>query len=227
MKEKKFFLEHAIHFATLCAVVALILFIPGSIAANNKVRIFCLVMVGVLLVTGGVILYLAHRAKKGRLHYFLYDRRRQISLPASELSFDRIREGIDLYIQDYSEDVVSLWKEVPQKLRIQLEGDTAFLPLVAYRMLFELSQLDAVDVLAVFEGADRRAVGYLCRAIRNNNDADMADYIFEMKTRMPSDSSRISLFFSKNRSLFEQRMLRYVEHHFEEFYADPPRRAQK
>ncbi|MBQ8357171.1 MAG: hypothetical protein IJX39_05115 [Clostridia bacterium] len=218
MKENKFFSEHAIHLATACAVLALLLFIPASVVKTTGVRVFFFVMVALLMVGGCVILYLSHRTKGGRIHYFLYDRRRNTVLPKSALNFELIRDSVDCYLSEYIENALSLWKEIPKKLRIRLEEEPQFKPLIAYRMLAELSTKDPENILDTFSNADDRAVGYICRAIHDSDDADMADYLFELKKNIEHDRARISVFFNKNRRCFEERMLRYVERHFEEFY---------
>lgn len=223
MKKNKFLLTYAVRLATLCAVLALVLFIPASMTESNGLRIFLIVWIALLGTVGCVFLYLAQRQKGERYHYFLYDHRRRKVLPKSELSADLIREGMDRYLSSYTEDVASLWNDIPKRLRIQLEGDAAFRPLVAYRMLLELSGREPEDILSRFKDADDRAVGYLCRAIRDGGDADMADFIFDLKKNSRREQTRIPGFFRKNHRFFEESMLYYTERNMGAFYMDKAR----
>jgi hypothetical protein len=220
VKKNQFFFEHGLHLATFCAVLGLLFFIPASMTQILGLRVFFGVLIAMLLAVGVVFLYLSHRAKKKRVHYFLYDHRRKLNLPMSALSPDLIREKMDAYLSRYTDSVESLWQEIPKKLRLQLEADTQFLPLISYRMLLDLSEKDAPVISDIFENADSRAVGYICRAIRDAGDADLADYIFEMKKNIEESSTRIPTFFHKNHRLFEERMLRFVELHMSDFYMD-------
>lgn len=223
MRQNKFLLEHAMHIASACAVLALILFIPAAVSSSVGLSVFLYVMIVLLLVGGGIVMYMAHRGKGERANYFLYDRRRELSLPKESLCFETVNEGVELYLSDYVEQVVDLWTEIPKKLRIQLDGDAAFRPLIAYRMLLELSEREPEEILACFEEADDRIIAYLCRAIKEGGDRDMADYIFELKRYIDRECNHVPVFFRKNRRGFQDRMLRYAERHMSDFYMDKKR----
>ena len=90
-------------------------------------------------------------------------------------------------------------------------------------MLIEISKKSEDQALSVFENADSRAVGYLCRSIRDAGDEDLADYVFGLKKNFEENQTRIPTFFHKNKRLFEDRMLRHVEHHVSDFYMDVPK----
>lgn len=217
MKQNKFLLEHALHLATACAVLALILFIPASVSQNRGIGIFFYIVSAVMLVGGGVVLYLAYRAKAGYANYFLYEKETGECLPFSELNAKRVRDGVDGYLAPYAQDTVSLWGEIPKELRVKLTREPAFLPLIAYRMLLAICECEG-EAPIMFLGADDRAVGYVCRAIRDNGDENMADYVYELKKS--GDRARISAFFGKNRRIFEERMLRYVKRHENAFIVE-------
>lgn len=223
MKQKKFLFDHAIHVATACAVLALLLFIPAVLTGSKGLGVFLYIVIALLLVGGGVILYLAHRERGERANYFLYDRRRETARPHDSLSFQLVKDGVEAYLSDYVEDVADLWVDIPKKLRIQLDGDTAFRPLIAYRMLLELSTRTPEEIIACFECADTRVVGYLCRAVKEGGDSEMADYIFELKRYIDRERAHIPVFFRKNLRCFEDRMLRYVERNMSDFYMDKKR----
>lgn len=227
MKENKFLLEHALQLASGCAILALILFILATMSKIRGLGIFFYILSFLLLAVGGVILYLAHREKNDRIHYFLYDEKRNMNLPLTSLNGERVRNGMDRYLFEYQKDLLLFWEDIPKALRMRLEQESVFRPLVAYRLLLALSECDSEDAQSVFARADDRAVGYLCRAIRDNGDEDMADYIFEMKKNAERDHARIGLFFRKNRRCFEERMLRYTKRHINDFFAENDHTSKK
>ncbi|MBO5355307.1 MAG: hypothetical protein J6B09_04490 [Clostridia bacterium] len=220
MKKNQFFFEHGLHLATVCAVLGLLLFIPASMTPVLGLRIFFGILVAICLAVGVVFLYLSHHAKKERVHFFLYDQEKGSNLPMSALTPELIQEKTDAYLSEYTDSIIGLWQDIPKKLRLRLETDTQFLPLISYRMLLELSFRDASELLSVFEKADIRAVGYVCRAVRDAGDGELADYIFQLKKNIEENRARIPAFFHKNKRLLEERMLRFVECHIGDFYMD-------
>ncbi len=221
MKENKFLLERALHLASACAVLALILFVPATMSQNKGLGIFFYILSALLLIVGGVILYLAHRAKKGQINCFLRDAETGESLSVNALDAETVRKETDRYLGAYSKDILSLWRDIPRELRARLEREGTFRPLVAYRLLLALSECEEAQIRATFTQADSRAVGYICRAIRDSGDGDMADYIFELKRNAERDTARIGGFFRKNRGCFADRMLRYVKRNIQDFYIVP------
>ena len=217
---QKFLAEYAKHLASVLAVLALILFIPAGVTQSLGLRIFFIVLIVLLLCGGITLLYLGHKAASKILNYFLYDAEHQKKIPKHELSFELIEKGISLYLEEYVDDAVLLWEEIPQKLRMRLGDEPQFRPLVAYRMLYALSDLSPRDVRVAFEGADDRTVSYLCRSLADVGDKQMADFLFDLKKKGEETTTKVVGFFRKNRTLFEERMLRFVKEHLREFDLD-------
>lgn len=217
---QKFLAEYAKHLASVLAVLALILFIPAGITQSMGLRIFFIVLIGLLLAGGITLLYLGHKAASKILNYFLYDAELQRKIPKYELSFELVEKGISLFLKEYVDDPVLLWEEMPQKLRMHLGDEPQFRPLVAYRMLYALSDLNARDISVIFEGSEERTVSYLCRSLADAGDKQMADFIFNLKKKGKEEHTRMIGFFRKNRTLFEERMLRFVKEHLREFDLD-------
>ena len=217
---QKFLAEYAKHLASVLAVLALILFIPAGVTQSLGLRIFFIVLIVLLLCGGITLLYLGHKAASKILNYFLYDAEHQKKIPKHELSFELIEKGISLYLEEYVDDAVLLWEEIPQKLRMRLGDEPQFRPLVAYRMLYALSDLSPRDVRVAFEGADDRTVSYLCRSLADVGDKQMADFLFDLKKKGEETTTTGVGFFRKNRTLFEERMLRFVKEHLREFDLD-------
>lgn len=214
---QKFLAEYAKFLASLLAVVALILFIPAGVAASLGLRIFFIVLIVLLLAGGVTILYFGHKAESKIINYFLFDTKQKKKISKQDLSFEHVEKGMMLYIKEYVDDPVLLWDDMPQRFRKRLGDEPQFRPLVAYSMLRALSGLSARDILVIFKGTDDRNVAYLCRSLSDAGDKQMADFVFELKKNSETESAKITAFFRKNRTLFEERMLRFVKEHLGEF----------
>ena len=220
MKTASFLRIYATRLAFFLAVVALLLFIPASLTASVGLRIFLSVLIVLLLIGGGILLFLGNR-RGAQVHYFLYDRRRARKKPREELSAEGILEDVSFYLRPFVEDDMALWQDLPKPLRLQLEGEPQFRPLVMYRMLYLLSLCDEERIYSVFSSASERVVTYVCRSIADGGDNEMADYVYHLKKR--ADRERICIFFQKNTACCAARALRFVEQNFEDFFVQRSR----
>ena len=218
MKIGAFLRNYATKLAFACALAAFFLFIPAALTASMGLRAFLIVMIALLLLGGCVLVFLGNRRGAGRLHYFLYDRRRGQNYPREELNADIVQDAMAHYLHPFVGDEISLWKEIPKPLRLQLEGEEQFRPLVMYHMLTLLSAREPQEALAIFGETSEQTVTYLCRAISECGDGELADYIYHLKKNFACEQERISLFFTKNKRTFEARVMRYLDRHFDEFY---------
>lgn len=213
-----FLRNYATRLAFICAIVALLLFIPASLTVSTSLRTFLIVMIVMLLLGGAILLFCGNRRNVGQVHYFLYDRRRDLFYKEEDLTPEIIQDAIDYYLRDFTENELALWKELPKPLCLQLEGEEQFRPLVMYRMLSILSAQDPDVAMTAFGEASEHTVTYLCRALSDAEDSELADYIYHLKKHFENEKERIRFFFPKNKRTFANRVMRYVERHFDDFY---------
>ena len=226
MKIGSFLRNYATKLAFVCALAAFLLFVPAALTASMGLRAFLVVLIVMLLFAGCVLVFLGNKRGAGRLHYFLYDRRRGRNYPREELNADIVQDAMAHYLHPFVSEEILLWKEIPKPLRLQLEGEEQFRPLVMYHMLTMLSARDPQDALAVFAAAGEQTVTYLCRTISECGDGELADYIYHLKKNFATERERIALFFVKNKRTFAARMMRYLDRHFDEFYVARARIAK-
>ena len=218
MKIGAFLRNYATKIAFACAFAAFLLFIPAALTVSTGLRAFLIVLIVIFLLGGGFLLFLGNRRDAGRVHYFLYDRRRGRNYPREELNIDIVQDAISHYLRTFLSEEILLWQEIPKPLRLQLEGEEQFRPLVMYHMLTLLSAREPQEALAIFGETSEQTVTYLCRAISECGDGELADYIYHLKKNFAGEQERISLFFAKNKRTFAARMMRYLDRHFDEFY---------
>ena len=218
MKISVFLRNYATRVAIIAAVVALILFIPASLTASTALRVFLIVCILLLLGGGGVLLFWSNRRNGPQVNYFLYDRRRARSRRYHELDVDVVQDAMGYYLHPFAQDQSLLWKELPKELLLQLDAQTQFKPLVTYRLLYALAECEAGQIYKIFSEAQEQTVTYLCHAIGDIGDNEMADFIYHLKRKRLNDHERVVQFFQKNKQRFAVRALRYVEQNFDLFY---------
>lgn len=210
--------NYATHIASLMALVALVLFIPASLTSSTVLRVFLIIFIVLLLGGGGVLLFLRSRHNGPRVHFFLYDRRRGRSRRYDELDAEAVQDAMAYYLSPFTKDATSLWRVIPKALLMQLDAQTQFRPLVTYRLLYLLSACDEEQIYQTFSQANERVVGYLCRAIGEEGDNEMADFVYHLKQKRICDRERVVQFFQKNKQRFAARALLCVERNFDRFY---------
>ena len=218
MKISVFLRNYATRFAFIAAIVALILFIPAALTESIVLRVFLIILI-VLFLCGGVALLFWGTQRHGpQVHYFLYDRRRSRSRRREELDAEVVQDAMAYYLRPLTQEPLSLWRELPKPFLLELEAQAQFAPLVTYRLLFLLSECGAEQIYTIFSKAKGSVVTYLCRAIGDAGDHEMADFIYHLKHKRIEDRERVVQFFQKNKQHFATRALRYVEQNFELFY---------
>ncbi len=218
MKISSFLRNYATRLAFLLAFVALILFIPASLTASIGLRIFLIVLIVLMLGGGVALLFWGSRRNGPQVHYFLYDRRRARSRRYHEMDADTVQDAMAYYLHSFTQEPLSLWREIPKPLLLQLDAQPQFRPLVTYRLLYLLSECDAERIYEIFSAASGSAVTYHCRAIGDAGDSEMADFIYHLKQKRIGDKERVVQFFQKNKQCFAVRALRCVERDFDLFY---------
>lgn len=222
MKKDQFLAKYGFHLASLCAVIALVLVIFAA-TADPVLGIVLSIIALLFMIGGGVILYLGYRAKTDltpRSEQKAENAGAQQSEEEEDLSFADVLAGIEEYFGEDLRDIPALWQEIPRSLRARLEEQPVFRPLLAFRMFWELSCKQDNEIAAQFADADAKAIGYLCGALCEADLEELADRIYELKTKAAGESARIATFFRKCRSFLEEQMVLYVEAHMEEFGSD-------
>ena len=211
MKQKKFVEQHAKTLSFVLIGLALFFFILAAWLKNGVGFGFCIVLF-LLCFVGSVALFAyAGKGVQSRVCYFYYDRDRHCRIPQDALTFEIANASIEHYLFEYVQEPLDLLDDVPKDLRIQLQAEPAFAPLIAFKMLYELALLEPSALLQRFTAADERAIGFACRALAKCNEAEMADLISKMKRNVQSERNRIVAFFTKNRRWFEGRILHYIK----------------
>ena len=220
MNLKKILKDYGSRLALLAAAIALILFIPASLTDSTGLRAFLIIMVVLLLGCGGTILFFATKLQSLKKHYFLYDSRTGQSISREALNETIVQERINAYLKGFDRSALSLWESIPDSLSAALSRDTAYGPLVMYRMLAALAGCPERHIIMLFTKSNPDVVSYLCRTIGKSGDKELADYILTLKKTANTSNANISAFFKKNAERFSARALHYVQKNFDSYYVD-------
>ncbi len=222
----KFIKEYGTRVAVIATAIALLLFIPAGLAKSTLLSVFLIVLIVLFLAAAVALLFLAKKEHLGDVHYFLYHPETHRTMPRSALNERLLRERVSLYLGAFGRTPLSLWDEIPKELRVELSVEPQFRPVLAYSMLLALADCNEEQIAVVFEQADARAVSYVCKALSEAEDADLANYLFELKKQRGGNAALVTPFFKKNAPRFSARALRYIQKNFDEFYVERSRFAK-
>ena len=222
----KFIKEYGTRAAVIATAIALLLFIPAGLAKSAFLSVCFILLIVLFLALAATLLFLAKKEHLGDVHYFLYHPETRRTMPRSALDEKLLRERVSRYLNAFGRTPLSLWDDIPKELRVELSVEPQFRPVIAYSMLLALSDCREEQLVAVFEQADVRAVSYVCKALSDAEDGDLANYLYELKKNKSDDAACVTSFFKKNAPRFSVRALRFIQKNFDEFYVERSRFAK-
>ena len=174
-----------------------------------------------LILIGVAVLAFLLLAHDGDANFFLYDRKTQRNLSEEELTFERINSRMGYYMTLVSSSQEQVWsKNVLASENVRFGQNGVYKPLVAYKMLYDLIELDSPEVWELFTGAEADVISPLCRVLSSCGERDMSDALLDAYegAESVSDIEWARDFIMGNAKYIRRRMREYVLANIEEFY---------
>ncbi len=201
------------------AVVAVVLFVFGIIydGAYTFVKIFMLAGAVLCLLLAGELVFVSRFASNGEVpNYFLYDGKSKRNITADKLTPTMVHAKMSRYISAYAPSEGKLWTDGVLE-RDDLDMDDVFKPLVAYKLLFDLAEMDVEKGWKCFENASFETVDFLCSCLEMNAELEVAGNIRKMKQVRPFNVKYIRDYLVSNKGYLQTKMMMYVRENLEEF----------
>lgn len=200
--------------------ISLFLFLVPGTASFFKV---CLIIIGVLCVLMGLgLLATLYLGRDNDPNFFLYDTKTQRNLPAEELTFDRVNSRMSYFLTTLSTSQEKLWADntLAQGGTGRFGVNDVYRPLTAYKMLYDLIELDRPEGWALFLCATPATIDSLLDALEENGEEAMAKALYHAYTSASGrdDTEWLRDFLSGNAKYLRRRMLGYVQKNLEWFY---------
>lgn len=200
--------------------IALLLFLVPGAASFFKV---CLIIISVLCILMGLgLLFTLYLGRDNDPNFFLYDTKTQRNIPAEELTFDRVNSRMSYFLTTLSTSHEKLWADniLADDGTGRFGANDVFRPLTAYKMLYDLIELDRPEGWALFLCATPATVDSLLDALEENGEEAMAKALYHAYGSASSrdDIEWIRDFLSGNAKYLRRRMLSYVQKNIEWFY---------
>ncbi len=157
----------------------------------------------------------------GEANFFLYDRKSGRNLTEDELTFDRLNARMGYYMTLIASSQEQMWeRNVLERDDPRFGTDGVYKPLTAYKMLYDLAEIDRNETWELFTGAAPETITTLCRVLRSAGEEAMADALLDAYEGAESvdDVEWVRDFVKGNAKYIRRRMREYVLKHIEEFY---------
>lgn len=203
----------------LGGIVMLALLVPGASSTFYKL---CLAAISVLCILMGVgLLFCLYLGRDNDPNFFLYDPKTSRNIPEAELDFERINSRMSYFMTTLSTSLERLWAEnalnaAPEKFGV----NEVYKPLAAYKMIYDLAEIDSPEGWRLFLTASPAAITTLTDALlRNGEDAMVQTLIKAYNTASGCDDYEwLADFLKGNKPYISRRMTAYVRKNMEWFY---------
>lgn len=211
-------------FAVACVliiggIVLLAFLVPGAASTFYKV---CLVIISILCILMGLgVLFLVYMSRDNDPNFFLYDPKSERNIPAEDLDFDRINLRMSYFMTTLSSSLEKLWADNALNTNPERFGvHEVYKPLAAYKMLYDLIELDKPEGWQLFLCAPTATIKTLTDTLASNGEDDMAKTLVHAYNSATSrdDIAWLRDFVMGNAKYIRRRMTGYVQKNLEWFY---------
>ena len=153
-------------------------------------------------------------------NFFLFDRQRKRNISLDDLTFKFANERLSFLLTTVSQSPEELWREDVLENELKLGYRKVYRPLIAYKMLYDLIELDRQETWELFTGAEADVISTLCRVLSSCGEVDMSNTLMDAYEGAESvdDIEYARDFIMGNAKYIRRRMRDYVLKNIEEFY---------
>ena len=199
------------------AVVGIVLFILGvSLTLDTLPRVFVIISAILCVAIGGEGGYLLLLMRDTKQNYFLYNYQTKRNIAVQKLTFPMVNNRMNRYLSGYASSEGKLWTD-----RVfdnpYLEMDNNFKPIVAYKLLFDLAEIDSDNGWKCFEAASEETVEFICRGLEMNGESALATSLRQAKAMKPINLKAVRDYLVKNKKYIQKKMFVYVYDNVQKF----------
>ena len=174
----------------------------------------------VLMVLGcALLLFAAALGESEKANFFLYDAKTKSNISVDELDFAQINRKMSFVMTTLASSSAAAWNEnvFSEENEIFADGDDAFVPLVAYKMLYDLCERANEEVWQNYIDADESLIDAISAAIELNDDHDLGKAFRFLHQNAEGDYERTEKFLSDNKKYIQNKMIKYVKANIDRF----------
>ena len=205
--------------ALASVVIAIVLFavtVPNATAGYKRVLGM---IAGILFVLLALLIgYYFFLMRDTESNFFLFDRAKRRNIDVEQLNFAIVNERMNFFLVYINTKPAQLWQEGILDNNNVFGYRGVYRPLVAYKMLYDLTDLDQESNWNLIFNASSETINSLCRALEQGGEREMTKAIRFLTDKPEREKEKIKDFVKSNARYIRGRMLNYVKKNIELFY---------
>ncbi len=201
-------------------IAGILTFIFGAGNSDGALKILFIILGIVLILLGAALVlfgYVVGSAEKA--NFFLYDQSLKSNLSIDELDFDIINKKMTIIMAKLTSSASKVWTEnvFESEDEIFADGDDSFVPLVAYKIIYDLSERANEGVWNLYLMADSGIIDAISAALELNGDEELANAFRYLHENADGNYERTEKFLLDNRKYIQAKMVKYVKANIDRF----------
>jgi hypothetical protein len=205
----------------LCGVFAvggILTFIFGAGEAVGFLKVMFVIFGVLMILLGMALALLAVVVGSGeRANFFLYDSKLKANIPVDELSFDVVNKKMTFVMAKLTSSASKVWTENVFESDNEIFEDDSFVPLISYKILYDLCDRANESIWNLYLMADRSIIESISEALEANDDGELGKAFSFLHENASGNYERTQKFLEDNRKYIQNKMVKYVKIHAPKF----------
>lgn len=207
----------------LCGLLAILGILTFVLFAGQSEGVLSvlLIILGVVLILAAISLALLAlvTGSAERANFFLYDSKLKANRSVDELGFEVINNKMTYVMSKLTSTASKVWTQnvFEEDSEVFADGDDRFVPLVAYKIIYDLSERANEGVWNLYLMADRSIIDSIAAALELNRDAELANAFRYLHENAAGSFERTEKFLADNKKYIQTKMVKYVKSNIDRF----------
>ena len=204
----------------LLVVAGILTFIFGAGNSEGGLQVMYIIFGAVVILLGAALALFAFATGSAeKANFFLYDSKLKSNKSVEELDFDTINKKMTIVMSKLTASASMVWTEnvFESQSDVFEDGDDKFVPLIAYKILYDLSERANEGVWNLYLMADASIIDAIAAAMELNEDKELANAFVFLHKNAAGSYERTEKFLADNRKYIQAKMVKYVKSNIERF----------
>ena len=204
----------------ILVVVGILTFVLIAADCEGVLKVLSVILGIVFILLGAAVaVYSFAVGSAEKINFFLYDQKLRSNISVDELDFDAINKKMTLVMTKLTTSASKVWTENVFEVDNEIfeDGDESFVPLIAYKILYDLSERSNEGIWNLYLLADASIIGAICSALESNGDEELANAFKFLHESASGSYERTEKFLADNKKYIQSKMVKYVKKNIDLF----------
>lgn len=204
----------------LLAVLGILTFVLFAGQSEGVLKVL-LIILGVVVILAAIALALLAlvTGSAERANFFLYDSKIKANRSIDELNFDLINKKMTFVMSKLTSTASKVWTQnvFEEESEVFADNDDRFVPLIAYKIIYDLSERANEGVWNLYLMADKSIIDAIASALELNRDVELANAFRYLHENAAGSFERTEKFLADNKKYIQTKMVKYVKANIDRF----------